>query len=173
LAEQVRTEHPLLAVARPFFQESGFEIQALEDGLACLVQPTGNEWKQHFESPVYARFFPDRELDREAVIQLAAKAQSVAARDPKTLFALIDQPPSDSGWISIGGLRAEGVQVVPIDDAFMQQARVQQQERRLLQAHLRKFLGRQRDLYNVRDPVGAWPKWMNCWRCWAKAIRWR
>lgn len=129
----------------------------MADPLAFLCVPTASIWQRQFTGPVYARLFPDQELGQTAVANLGTAAQQAVsqptAASPMLIFALIDHTPSDSGWIAIGALRAEGIQVVPIDDGLMQQARIEQQEQRTLQLHIRRFIGRERDLFNVRDPV--------------------
>ncbi|MEZ4730258.1 MAG: hypothetical protein R3E79_24270 [Caldilineaceae bacterium] len=157
LATQVRTEHPLFATARHFFTAAGFDLQSVADPLAFLCVPTAPLWQRHLTGPVYARLFPDEELGQAAVANLGAAARQAVgqpiAANPMLIFALVDHTPSDSGWMAIGALRAEGIQVVPIDDGLMQQARIEQQEQRTLQLHIRRFIGRERDLFNVRDPV--------------------
>jgi ligand-binding sensor domain-containing protein len=157
IAEQVRTKHPLFATARHFFTAAGFDMQPVADPLAFLCVPTASIWQRQLTGPVYARLFPDEELGQAAVANLGAAARQAINQPPATnpmlIFALVDHTPSDSGWIAIGALRAEGIQVVPVDDGLMQQARIEQQEQRALQLHIRRFIGRERDLFNVRDPV--------------------
>jgi len=153
LAARVRTEHPLFATVNQFFRAAGFELTPLTDPLAFLCQPASPTWESWFNAPVYARLFPNQTLDQEAVAALQRAAQAAPDRAPGTLFAIIDQTPTDGGWMAIGALRSdENVQVIPIDDAFMQQARIQQKERDEFEVLLRRFR-RRRDLYNVRDPV--------------------
>jgi hypothetical protein len=158
LAARIRAEHPLFTEARLFFLAAGFELsEILTDPLAFLCKPTSPTWEQHFSKPVYTRLFPDQSLNREAVMVLHQAAQIVAER-MDVLFAIVDQTPSDDGWIEIGALRADkGVQVIPIDDTLIQHGHEQQKERQTLEGHLRRFLGRRRDLYNVRDPVADRP----------------
>jgi len=153
LAARVRTEHPLFATVNQFFRAAGFELTPLTDPLAFLCKPISPTWESWFNAPVYARLFPNQTLDQEAVATLQRTAQVASGREPGTLFAIIDQTPTDGGWMAIGALRSdENVQVIPIDDAFMQQARIQQKERDEFEVLLRRFR-RRRDLYNVRDPV--------------------
>jgi ligand-binding sensor domain-containing protein len=152
LSSRVRDEHPLYAEVRLFFLAAGFELYPLDDPFAFLCRPASATWERQFDAPVYSRLFLGRPLDREAVMALHEAAKTVAERSA-VLFAIVDQTPADSGWIEIGALRAEGVQVVPIDDAIIRRGRERQRELQELAAHLRRHLGRRRDLYNVRHPV--------------------
>ena len=60
----------------------------------------------------------------------------------KVLFVVIDKSPSDSGWMEIGTLRADNVQIIPIDDTVIQHGCERQREREELDSYLRRFLGR-------------------------------
>ena len=93
-----------------------------------------------------------RPLDRDIVMNLYESAKAVIDT-PKLVFVVIDQTPDESGLIEIGALRAaEGVQVIPLDDAIIQQGRELQKEQEKLREYLLRFIGR-RNLYDVRNPV--------------------
>ncbi len=152
LVQRLQQEHPLVALTQRFLEVAGFALQPSAAGLSLVATPTTGSYDQWIEGNVYVRIYPDRVLDRPTVSSLHDEASAISDRTA-TLFAVINQTPDDSGWIEIGALRAEGIQVVLIDDISMQQARVESREQAGLQKLLRRYLGRQRDLYNVRDPV--------------------
>jgi len=149
----VQVHPPLVEVEiRQFFAAAGFELKPLDDPLAFLCHPASPTWERQFSAPIYARLFYGELLNREAVAALHRAAQAVP-EDVAGLFAIVDSTPTDSGLIEIGALRADDVQVIPIDDAIIQRGREERREHQTLKAHLRRYLGRRRDLYNVRDPV--------------------
>lgn len=152
LVLRLQQEHPLVSLTQRFLEAAGFALQPSAVGLSLVATPVSGAYAQWIDGKVYVRVYPDRVLDRPTVSSLHDEA-STTSDTPATLFAVINQTPDDSGWIEIGALRAEGIQVVLIDDVSMQQARVEGREQAGLQKLLRRYLGRQRDLYNVRDPV--------------------
>ncbi|MBN1147043.1 MAG: hypothetical protein JXA78_07295 [Anaerolineales bacterium] len=153
LCEQIRSEHPLYAEAARFMNAAGFDSRPIPGLLAFICAPTLPSWQKIFDRPIYTRIFPGAAIDHRSVIQAYEQAQAYPQCSQEVVFAVVDQTPSDSAWLQIGTLRAENVQVIPIDDALIQSGREQQKESQALQFHLRRFLGRRRDLYNVRDPV--------------------
>jgi len=152
LCQQIRSEHPLFAEAQRFFSAAGFDCRVSADAMAFTCAPALSSWQKLFDRPVYTRIFPGKAIDRQDVESCEAALNDSPAGQ-QIVFIVVDQTPSDVAWLHIGTLRAEGKQVIPIDDAIIQRGREQQKERQALQSHLRRYLGRRRDLYNVRDPV--------------------
>jgi hypothetical protein len=70
-----------------------------------------------------------------------------------TILAVVDRVPTDSGWLQIATMRAEDVQFIPIDDTVLQEGQERDRQQQTLEKHLRRFLGNQRNLYDIRDPV--------------------
>lgn len=153
LARQVRSEHPLFSDALHFFTEAGFACKPYETSMAFACIPQTPTWQKTFPQPVYARVLPGEEIDHKNIIAVQQEARADPACSNQVIFVIVDRTPSDSAWLQIGTLRTENVQIIPIDDALIQGGRQQQKERETLAAHLRRYLGKRRDLYNVRDPV--------------------
>ncbi len=154
LSHRVRAEHPLFAEARRFFAAAGFALSDVrDDPLAFLCRPASPIWEQDFKLPIYTRLFFDQPLTLDDVTTLHRVAEAALKQTP-VLFAVVDQTPSDAGWIGIGALKAgSDVQIVPIDDTIIKRGQELTRERQTLRAHLQRFLGRPYDFYNVRDPV--------------------
>lgn len=145
-------EDPTTTQTRRFFEAAKFTVQVSKDAHSFVCMPNVNDWKGkiRLQSPVYIHCFFGEVLDRRGVLKIYEAARGIA--DFKMLFVIVDQTPSDSGWIEVSALRSEGVQFIPIDEAIIQQGRERQKEQEKLQEYLLRFIG-YRNLFDVRNPV--------------------
>ncbi|MCC6190317.1 MAG: tetratricopeptide repeat protein [Anaerolineales bacterium] len=146
-------ERPSLdLIAREFFAAAGIEVRPLTNPLEFVCHPTADFWRPMIVAPVYTSCLLGHPLNRNNVMAVYEAARAISAA-PKLIFVVIDQTPDEGGLIEIGALRAaEGVQVIPVDDAVIQQGRELQKEQEKLREHLQRFIGR-RNHYDVRNPV--------------------
>ncbi len=146
-------EKPSLeAIARDFFSAAGFEVRPTSSPLEFVCYPVADFWKAKIYQPIYTQCLIDRPLDRDIVMSIYGAAGAIID-SPKYIFVVISQTPEESGLIEISALRAsEGVQIVPVDNAVIQQGRELQKEQEKLREYLSRFIGN-RNLYDVRNPV--------------------
>jgi tetratricopeptide (TPR) repeat protein len=139
-------------IARDFFSAAGFEVRAREKPFEFICYPVADLWKLKIGTPIYTYCLIGRPLDRDIVMKLYDSAKAIIGM-PKIIFVVIDQTPEEGGLIEVGALRAaEDVQVIPLDDAILQQGRELQKEQEKLREYLLRFFGH-RNLYDVRNPV--------------------
>jgi tetratricopeptide (TPR) repeat protein len=138
--------------AQRFFQAAGFELIPREEETAFLCRPGDRALRRELPALIAVEIVSGCSLDGEKVRTLCQSAAQVLDDKP-VVFVVIDRTPTDSGWLQIGTMRAENVQVIPIDDTVLLAGQEHGRQRRVLEKHLRRFLGPERDLYNVRDPV--------------------
>lgn len=143
----------LNAIARDFFSAAGFEVRELTGPLEFVCHSVAVLWKTKIDALVYTQCLLGYHLDRNTVMNLYESAKAVIDA-PKLIFVVIDQTPDESGLIEIGALRAaEGVQVIPLDWAIIQQGRELQKEQEELREYLSRFIGRGINLYEMTTPV--------------------
>jgi len=140
---------PFLQAARIFLKAAGFD--PIDDHITTfLCQPTHKVWQKRFPQPVLVHILVDTPLNGSQVRQIMELAQKGSY--PK-IFVMINQAPTDDGWLQINTARAEKVWVIPIDDTIIFDGTETEQPNRVLEKHLKRFMGEGQDLYNVRDPV--------------------
>jgi len=156
LQHQIRSSHSLFIESLEFFDEAGFEAVIMEGSMAFMLKPISpGSWDRFFNNPVFAQVIPDRVLSYKDVLSLQSRVSKIQIADKNHIIVVVNRTPSDSAWSQIGTLRIgrERLRVIPVDDILIQRGREQRDKRKILQSYLRQYLGKQRDLYNVRDPV--------------------
>lgn len=148
----VREEHPLIVETQIFFNRAGFTLSKMDNDPLAFICTPNSSWEHQFSTPLYMRLFPIQPFDRLAVTDLYETAR-ITVKDIKVVFAVVDQTPSDSGWIEIAALRTEGIQVIPIDDVTIQQGLERQEEHQTFEMYLGRFLSQRRDLYYTTHAV--------------------
>jgi hypothetical protein len=142
--------------AQEFLSNSNFTVKPLEgQGYTpwdFLSVPTGSGWRARFEHPVYTAIVAGQPLDDQAVLSVR-EAALVHSPGSGVAFAVIDERPDDAAWLQIATLRARGFSLVLLPQTLLQDGRASQKERRLLQNHLNRTLGRGHNPYDVRSPV--------------------
>jgi len=148
----------LQETAQFFFQAAGFHLEFGRQNNVFLCQAKDKTWQNRFTKSIFSQPVPveivsDAPLDQARVLELFQSASEILTAKPATIFVVVNNTPTDSGWLQIATMRAEGVQIIPIDDILLFDGQEQGRQQQILEKHLRRFLGRKRDLYNVRDPV--------------------
>jgi CHAT domain-containing protein len=142
----------LIETAQRFFQAAGFELISKEKENTFFYQPKGKTWQQKLSERVAVAVVSGKPLDGETVRALCQSTKH-SLGDKPIILVVIDRTPTDSGWLQIGTMRAEDIQVIPVDDTVLFDGQERGRQRHTLEKHLRRFLGREQDLYNVRHPV--------------------
>jgi len=143
----------LLETAQRFFEAAGFELVPSEEETFFLCQPRDRIWQDKFSQPIPVGIVSGTPLDADTVYALCQSVREALDDKPKAILVVIDHTPTDSGWLQISTMRAEDVQVIPIDDAVLFEGQGRGHQRQVLEKHLRRFLGREQDFYNIRHPV--------------------
>jgi hypothetical protein len=136
---------------RLFFEFAGFELVSHQE-TTFLCKAKNRFWQRKFPQPIFVELVFGKRLNAETIWRLRYSALQAIGQKP-TIFVVVDRTPTDDGWLQIATMRAENVQVIPIDDTVISKGQEQGRQRLVLAKHLRRFLGNERDFYDVRDPV--------------------
>ena len=142
----------LVEMAQRFFRAAGFELISGQEETAFLCQPKDRVWQRKFSQPIAVEIVCGSPLDGKKVRALCRSATRTLGDKP-IILVVIDRTPTNSGWLQIGTMRAEDVQVIPIDDTVLLEGQERRRQQQVLEKHLSRFLGREQDFYNVRHPV--------------------
>jgi hypothetical protein len=122
-----------------------------------ILKPDHANWRRRFKKQVFAiDLFGVEVIDRQTIQTIFEDYKRETPDDKlnRVFFVIIDQSLSDSAWIEIAAIRAdEKIQIIPIDDILIQKSLQEGRIRTNLDTHLKRFLGKERNLYNRKDPV--------------------
>jgi tetratricopeptide (TPR) repeat protein len=145
----------VISEAQRFFQAAGFQLGTTGEPESFVCQPATPFWQTKIKHDVYTNVLVDCPLDGDTVLSIRDAAQTVSG-DIEHAFTLVNQVVQDDAWLQIAALRAVNFDVIPIPLTLLAESKTANKpaaERLALQKHLRRFLGKGYDPYNVRDPV--------------------
>lgn len=150
--------HPELLSLREMTQQymakAGLEIMAASTSAMFVYQPVHHVWLEHTTKPIPFKVLSGAALDMNMVLELVEECIQLLGELPHCIIVVCDHAPTDGAWLQVAAQRANGINIMPVDDSILRIGLQQNRHRAILLEHLEeRYLGPQRDLYDRQNPI--------------------